>query len=76
VLDGLGLGPKGPPVPPPAVFAVVPYPVKRQAPTVSELGQYTFTFVSVEDPLVVHTGVSDWLLGSVISGLRTMTTTP
>ena len=32
VLDGLGLGPNGPPIPPPATFAVVPYPVRRRPP--------------------------------------------
>ncbi|EDV21657.1 uncharacterized protein TRIADDRAFT_30117, partial [Trichoplax adhaerens] len=31
VLDGLGLGPNGPPIPPPASFSVIPYPVKRKA---------------------------------------------
>jgi len=42
VLDGLGLGAKGPPVPPPATFAVVPYPVKREAPSSVELCHYSF----------------------------------
>ncbi|XP_067853715.1 hydrocephalus-inducing protein homolog [Heptranchias perlo] len=31
VLDSLGLGPKGPPIPPPALFAVVQYPVERRS---------------------------------------------
>ncbi|XP_072551301.1 hydrocephalus-inducing protein homolog [Salminus brasiliensis] len=29
VLDGLGLGPSGPPIPPPMLFSVVPYPKRR-----------------------------------------------
>lgn len=51
VLDGLGLGPKGPPIPPPATFAVVPFPVKRRAPPVSEFGgRYIFVASSPDDP--------------------------
>ncbi|KAL3860158.1 hypothetical protein ACJMK2_010318 [Sinanodonta woodiana] len=51
VLDGLGLGPKGPPIPPPADFAVVPYPVKRRAPPVCEFGgRYLFVASSPDDP--------------------------
>ncbi|XP_066540500.1 hydrocephalus-inducing protein homolog isoform X2 [Hoplias malabaricus] len=33
VLDGLGLGPNGPPIPPPMLFSVVPYPKKRLDPS-------------------------------------------
>ncbi|XP_052816168.1 hydrocephalus-inducing protein homolog isoform X2 [Mya arenaria] len=51
VLDGLGLGPNGPPIPPPANFSVVPYPVKRRAPPVSEFGgRYLFIASSPDDP--------------------------
>ncbi|XP_052229341.1 hydrocephalus-inducing protein homolog isoform X3 [Dreissena polymorpha] len=51
VLDGLGLGPRGPPIPPPANFSVVPYPVKRRAPPVSEFGgRYLFIATSPDDP--------------------------
>jgi len=49
VLDGLGLGAAGPPVPPPATFAVVPYPVKREAQSGVELRH--FSFVPVTDDL-------------------------
>lgn len=49
ILDGLGLGAKGPPIPPPATFAVVPYPVQRQAPSSVELSHYSF--VPVADDL-------------------------
>ena len=47
VLDGLGLGAGGPPVPPPATFAVVPYPVKRESLSGVELRH--FSFVPVTD---------------------------
>ena len=51
VLDGLGMGPKGPPIPPPATFSVIPYPVKRKAPLVSEFGgRYIFIASSPDDP--------------------------
>ncbi|XP_070194710.1 hydrocephalus-inducing protein homolog isoform X4 [Littorina saxatilis] len=54
VLDGLGMGPHGPPIPPPAVFAVVPFPVKRKAPPISEFGgHYVFIASSPDDPNVV-----------------------
>jgi len=49
VLDGLGLGANGPPVPPPVMFAVVPYPVKRQTSSGVELSH--FSFVPVTDDL-------------------------
>ncbi len=50
VLDGLGLGPHGPPIPPPASFAVVPYAVKRHAPPGAEGGHYAFVASSPDDP--------------------------
>ena len=50
VLDGLGLGPRGPPIPPPAGFAVVPYPVKRHAPPGAEGGHYVFVANGPDDP--------------------------
>ena len=44
-MDGMGLGPSGPPVPPDAIFSVVPFPAKREAPSVNELEQhYVFVF--------------------------------
>lgn len=50
-MDGLGLGPQGPPIPPPATFSVVPYPVKRRPPQVFEAGgRYTFVAASSDDP--------------------------
>lgn len=50
VLDGLGLGPKGPPIPPPASFAVVPYPVKRKRPSADPVQHYEFVSTSLDDP--------------------------
>ncbi|XP_074644164.1 hydrocephalus-inducing protein homolog [Tubulanus polymorphus] len=54
VLDGLGLGPTGPPIPPPASFAVIPYPVKRRQPNGGETnGHYVFIASSPDDPNVI-----------------------
>ena len=53
VLDGMGLGPKGPPIPPEAAFAVVPYPIHRKAPPGSEFSHYVFVTVNENDPYVV-----------------------
>ena len=50
VLDGMGLGPKGPPVPPPALFSVVPYPAYRKAPLGSEFSHYIFVTTNENDP--------------------------
>lgn len=50
VLDGMGLGPKGPPIPPPATFAVVPYPEYRKAPAGSEFSHYIFVSNNENDP--------------------------
>jgi len=49
VLDGLGLGAGGPPIPLPATFAVVPFPVKRDALSAAELRR--FSFVPATDDL-------------------------
>ena len=50
VLDGMGLGPKGPPIPPPASFAVVPYPVYRKAPAGADFSHYIFVTINENDP--------------------------
>ncbi|XP_059164892.1 hydrocephalus-inducing protein homolog isoform X11 [Physella acuta] len=53
VLDGLGLGTQGPPIPPPATFAVIPFPVKRKPPPLPEMGGgYTFIAAYPDDPNV------------------------
>ncbi|KAG7333195.1 hypothetical protein KOW79_003330 [Hemibagrus wyckioides] len=44
VLDGLGLGPKGPPIPPPMLFSVVQYP-KRRVVSSSHFAPGCFTFL-------------------------------
>ncbi|KAJ8247378.1 hypothetical protein GJAV_G00245700 [Gymnothorax javanicus] len=44
VLDGLGEGPKGPPIPPPIIYSVVPYPERRPPPSASERPSH-FTFL-------------------------------
>ncbi|XP_053479109.1 hydrocephalus-inducing protein homolog [Ictalurus furcatus] len=51
VLDGLGLGPAGPPIPPPMLFSIVPYP-KRRVVSSFRLTPGCFTFLmpsSLED---------------------------
>lgn len=55
ILDGLGLGPRGPPIPPPATFAVVVYPNKRKPATGADiLEHYAFVASSPDDPNVVQ----------------------
>ncbi|CAF0787663.1 unnamed protein product [Brachionus calyciflorus] len=53
VLDGMGLGPKGPPIPPPASFAVVPYPVYRKAPAGADFSHYIFVTNNENDPNLI-----------------------
>ena len=43
VLDGLGIGPAGPPIPPPVTLAVLPYPVEKLADAVSDKCHVCFT---------------------------------
>ena len=52
ILDGMGLGRNGPPLPPPTKFAVVPFPSKRSAATGST--HYTFVTTSADDPNIVE----------------------
>ena len=44
-MDGLGLGPNGPPIPPPVIFSVIPYPVRRHSPFASDTSLH-YLFVS------------------------------
>lgn len=54
MLDGLGLGPQGPPIPPAATFAVMQYPAKRQAPATADIaGRYQFVAASMDDPNIL-----------------------
>lgn len=50
VMDGLGLGVKGPPIPPSAMFSVAPYPVKRRAPVSEASNHYMFVASGPDDP--------------------------
>lgn len=50
VMDGLGLGAKGPPIPPSAMFSVIPYPVKRRAPVTEAASHYMFVASGPDDP--------------------------
>ncbi|NWX91311.1 HYDIN protein, partial [Nothoprocta pentlandii] len=47
ILDSLGLGPSGPPIPPPAFYSVIHYPEKRAALAVDEAFEH-FIFVAPE----------------------------
>ncbi|NXK55437.1 HYDIN protein, partial [Chauna torquata] len=42
ILDGLGLGPSGPPIPPTAFYSVIHYPEKRVAPAGEALKHFVF----------------------------------
>lgn len=42
MLDDLGIGPSGPPIPPSVTFSVVPFPKKREQ---AKLEQTCFTFL-------------------------------
>ncbi|XP_057292027.1 hydrocephalus-inducing protein-like [Hydractinia symbiolongicarpus] len=48
VMDGVGAGPSGPPIPPEAVFSVVPFPIVRDPPVINEIGQH-FTFIPANE---------------------------
>uniref|UniRef100_A0A7M4E0K8 HYDIN axonemal central pair apparatus protein n=1 Tax=Crocodylus porosus TaxID=8502 RepID=A0A7M4E0K8_CROPO len=48
ILDGLGLGPSGPPIPPAAFFSVISYPERRAAPVAGEAVKH-FAFIVPED---------------------------
>ncbi|CAF3333375.1 unnamed protein product, partial [Rotaria sp. Silwood2] len=50
VLDGMGQGPHGPPVPRPFEFSVVPFPEPRTNPPCAEYGQYFFVATHENDP--------------------------
>ena len=54
----MGLGAKGPPIPIPINFSVVPYPVKRKRPSVPNNGA-VFEFVHVPEPTVEPDEVED-----------------
>jgi len=49
----MGAGRKGPPIPPPASFAVIPYPTHRTAPPGSEFSHYMFVTTNENDPNLI-----------------------
>lgn len=49
----MGLGPKGPPIPPPALFSVMPYPEHRKAPPGVEFSHYIFVTTNENDPNLI-----------------------
>ena len=52
-MDGLGLGPNGPPIPPPVTFSVIPYPVRRHSPFALDSSlHYVFVSSGPNDPNV------------------------
>ncbi|XP_063801928.1 hydrocephalus-inducing protein homolog isoform X2 [Pseudophryne corroboree] len=54
VLEGLGLGPSGPPIPPPHLFSVIPFPEPRTLSYEQEtLRHFTFIAASPDDPNVI-----------------------
>ncbi|XP_073515931.1 hydrocephalus-inducing protein homolog isoform X2 [Phyllobates terribilis] len=54
VLEGLGLGPSGPPVPPPYLFSVVSFPERSNMSSDPEtLGHFSFIAASPDDPNVI-----------------------
>ncbi|MEE6500185.1 hypothetical protein FKM82_003696, partial [Ascaphus truei] len=54
ILDGLGLGRSGPPIPPPSLFSVVPFPERRTLSRDQEtLGHFIFIAASPDDPNVI-----------------------
>ncbi|KAM3920677.1 hydrocephalus-inducing protein homolog [Leptodactylus fuscus] len=60
VLEGLGLGPSGPPVPPPYLFSVIVFPERRTISADPEtLGHFTFIAASPDDPNVINEDKKD-----------------
>ncbi|XP_073420455.1 hydrocephalus-inducing protein-like [Dendrobates tinctorius] len=54
VLEGLGLGPSGPPIPPPYIFSVITFPERRNLCSDPEtLGHFSFIATSPDDPNVI-----------------------
>ncbi|XP_044126636.1 hydrocephalus-inducing protein homolog [Bufo gargarizans] len=54
VLEGLGLGPSGPPIPPPYLCSVIVFPERRTLSVEPEtLGHFTFIAASPDDPNVI-----------------------
>ena len=49
----MGMGTRGPPIPPAATFSVVPYPIHRKSPPGSEFSHYIFVTNDPHDPNLI-----------------------
>ncbi|XP_051512768.1 hydrocephalus-inducing protein homolog [Myxocyprinus asiaticus] len=67
ILDELGLGPKGPPIPPPIIFSIVPYPEKRSVPS-TQLSDSCFIFMTPSSPEELSEEKKEVDLGSEAKG--------
>ena len=51
IMDGLGLGSQGPPLPPPSFFQVVQFPTKRQQVNLADISEhFAFIAATLDDP--------------------------
>ncbi|XP_063716545.1 hydrocephalus-inducing protein homolog isoform X4 [Symsagittifera roscoffensis] len=54
IMDGLGLGSQGPPLPPPSFFQVVQFPTKRQQVNLADISEhFAFIAATLDDPNVI-----------------------
>lgn len=67
IMDELGIGPKGPPIPPPIIFSIIQYPGKRSVPSVQPSSSY-FTFTIPPSPQDMAEEKKDEDLGLDIKG--------
>lgn len=59
LLDELGIGPSGPPIPPPAFYTVTPFPTERELP-INVQENFVFVASSPDDPNTTkHKGAED-----------------
>lgn len=75
----MGLGPKGPPIPPPALFAVVPYPSHRKTPPGAEFSHYVFVTTNENDPNLIpdeKTKDSGIMFEGIIENEKTIDSNP
>ncbi len=70
VLDGMGLGARGPPIPPSATFSVVSYPAHREAPPGSEFSHYVFVTNDPNDPNLIADEIIKSQKTEVIGGVN------
>uniref|UniRef100_A0A8C8TUT7 HYDIN, axonemal central pair apparatus protein n=1 Tax=Peromyscus maniculatus bairdii TaxID=230844 RepID=A0A8C8TUT7_PERMB len=73
ILDILGLGSSGPPIPPPALFSILSYPPKRQSLVATEvLKHFVFVIPPIDDPTLLDEkkeleGDSDLFLNAMVA---------